>query len=793
MSAVKVDALRGRSNHGDSGLWKHILLVVVLLSFTVLLAGGFWIYKEKAPIPTMLGTDHQPLVSKQDLLHGQQVFQKYDLMDYGSILGNGTFFGPDFTAETLHLVVVAMRDEKANEMYGNSYDKLTADRQAAVSQAVKSEIRVNRYDPATDTLTLTPAQSRALDQVRAYYNQLFTLGNPDRGLQPGSLNQASPEDIRSLADYFFWTAWLSAVNRPGLDYSYTNNWPYEPGAGNENTFHAVFWSAASVAFLILMLAFILWVYNHFKLQMQSAYDSSFPDLRPDREGITVSQRKTGKYFVVVCLVFLFQVLMGGLMAHYYVEGSGFYGLPIADWLPFNIAKTWHLQSAVFWIATAWLGMGLFIAPIVGGREPKGQGILVDVLFWALVAVVAGSFTGEWLGAKGLLGKFWFTFGNQGWNYLEMGRVWQVLLVAGLLIWLFIVWRGLRDSLRRETDKGGLVHLLFYSAWTIPGFYIFAFLVNPTTHITFSDYWRWWVIHLWVEGVFEVFAVVAIGFLLVTMGLVTRASTVRALYFQILILMGSGVIGTGHHYYWIGDPAMWLGLGACFSALEVVPLTLLAAEAYDQYRMLRDGGRVFPYKAPFWFLISTAVWNLVGAGVFGFLINLPVVSYYEHGSFLTATHGHTAMMGVYGMLAIALMLFSLRRLVPGAFWPEKLFKWAAWGLNLGLVGMALVTLFPVGVEQLRTTMEQGFWAARQLAFYRQPFVYTLLWARIVPDTVFIVVGVLPLALGVIRAFLHLKPVVPGANPAMPQGTDGSDEVNRGDRSPAPTATGAVSGR
>ncbi|UOF92059.1 nitric-oxide reductase large subunit [Fodinisporobacter ferrooxydans] len=736
---------------------KRVLLSVIIVSFLVLLVGGIFVYKNEAPIPNMVGTNDQIVTTHNNLINGQETYQQTDLADYGSLLGNGTFFGQDFTSETLNIVADSMRNFDAKQQYGKSYAQLSKEQQAAIADAVKSEIRVNRYNASDNTLKLTASQVYALDQVRAHYEQLFTKGDPARAL-PKSIFKAasSTSTIKNLSDFFYWTSWMSSTDRPGSNYSYTNNWPYYPAVGNVESFYAIFWSGMSAAFLVLMLAIIIWVYNHFKFQMESNY-KSFPTINVNDIKITPSQRKTGKYFVIVCLVFLFQTLMGGLMAHYYVEGSAFYGLPILKWLPYNIAKTWHLQSAVFWIATAWLGMGLFIAPLVNGKEPKRQGFLVDVLFAALIVVVAGSYTGEWLGAKGLLGKAWFYFGNEGWNYLELGRFWEILLIVGLLLWMYIVWRALRVPLRNEADKGGLVHLLFYSAWTIPGFFAFSFLVNPSWNITTSDYWRWWVVHLWVEGVFEVFAVVVIGFMLVAMGLVTKKSTVRALYFQIIILMGSGIIGTGHHYYWIGDPDIWIALGACFSALEIVPLTLLASEAYDQYKMLRDGGKDFPYKAPFWFLISTAVWNLLGAGVLGFLINLPGVSFYEHGSFLTAAHGHGSMMGVYGMLAIALVLFSMRQIVQSdKYWSEKWFKMSVWGLNIGLVGMIVVTLFPIGVEQIRYTVEHGFWAARKLAFYREPLIFALLWLRIIPDSIFIVFGVLPLTWGVIKAFLHMKP-------------------------------------
>ncbi|NLC56490.1 MAG: nitric-oxide reductase large subunit [Armatimonadetes bacterium] len=746
----------------DSGkVWKHGLLLALLLGFSGLLLGGVAVYRNAAPIPRQIvGPDGQVLATAADIQKGKETYQRLGLMDYGSVLGHGAYLGQDFTAESLHLTVGAMRDYHAQQRYGRPYAALSTDEQASIAAQVKREIRTNRYDPQSGTLTLTAAQVASLRAVEQHYRALFDRGFPERALPAGMLAADSPE-AGQIAQFFAWTSWLSAVQRPGQNHSFTNNWPYDEDAGNTATFGALIWSAASVALLLVFLGLILFVHHRYRLAMQQAYrDGDFPRIEPGKLPLTPSQRATAKYFAVVVALFLAQSLLGGLMAHYYVNGSTFYGIDLSRILPFHIARTWHLQLAVFWIATAWLGLGIFVAPIVSGREPKRQKLLVNVLFGALVLVVVGSLAGEWLGATGRLGNLWFLLGHQGWEYLELGRIWQVLLAAGLGIWLFIVYRALRGALKAESDRGGLTHLLLYSAISIPFFYGFAFLVNPSTHLTMSDYWRWWVIHLWVEGMFEVFAVVVIGFLMVNMGLVTRRSAVRALYFQLLILLASGVIGTGHHYYWIGAPEMWIALGAVFSALEVIPLSLLAMEAYDQYKVVQAGGVDFGYKVTFWFLLATAFWNLFGAGVLGFFINLPFVSYFQHGSFLTAAHGHGALMGVYGMLAIALMTFALRNTVRENAWNERLLKVAFWGLNLGLMGMIWTTLVPVGWLQLLASYEQGFWHARSFEFYQTPLVQTLLWVRILPDSVFIAFGCVPLLIAVVRAWLNQREATVG---------------------------------
>ncbi len=749
-----------------SGLWKHGLLITMLFGFTVMLVGGFFLYRTRAPIPERtVAPDGCVLFTSADIQAGQELFRKRDLMNYGSVLGHGAYLGPDYTAETLHWMTESMQTSKSSGRYAN----MSVAEKAAIDAEIAQELRANRYDAAKRTLTFTADQTRGWEQIVARYGEQFRAGDAARSLPKGALLPASEggldaaqhaEATRQFSAFVTWTAWLSAAKRPEANHSYTNNWPFDRQAGNGPTAGAMMWSAVSVAGLLSFLALILFVHHRYRLQPVDVESPTYSiDLR--RLPLTASQRATAKYFVIALLLFLVQSLLGGKIAHDYADGRSFFGIPLSNWLPFNVARTWHLQLAVFWIATAWLGMGIFTAPLVNPKEPRGQKHLTNILFGALVLVVVGSLAGEYLSVKGFLGEGWYWLGTQGWEYLELGRLWMYLLIGGMGIWLYIVFRGLRGALRKEHDKGGLTHLLLYSAAAIPVFYCFALMIGRDSHITMADYWRWWLIHLWVEGMFEVFAVVVIGFLMVRLGLVTAASTLRALYFQLTILLGSGIVGTGHHYYWIGAPEFWMALGAVFSALEVVPLSLLMVEAYGQYKVIKAGGREFPYKAAFWFLCATAFWNLFGAGVLGFLINLPFVSYFQHGSFLTAAHGHGALMGVYGMLAIALALFSLRNIVRPERWKENWMMTGFWGLNIGLMGMIVTTLVPVGYMQTIASYERGFWWARSFEFYAQPAVNRLLWLRLLPDTVFIVAGIVPIVAAAIYGYLHLRAAQPVA--------------------------------
>jgi nitric oxide reductase subunit B len=750
-----------------NALLKSILISTILITFTVLLVGGYWIFKDQAPRPLEVTNENgEVLFTKDTIMGGQAVWQKYGLMDYGTVLGHGSYMGPDYTAESLKIYTEGMQDFKADAKFGKKYSELNADQKSAIKANVIKEMRKNRYDDSKETLKLTDAQVAGLEKVRTYYKGIFTNGD-DWGLKPGLIKDsdmpktdrayvAKGDQIKQISDFFFWTAWLSSTVREGDKITYTNNWPYYEDAGNHMSFSAVWWSGMSVTLLVLFMGVILYFFHRYKLGMHEAYtEGNFPEIDIRKMPVTKSQLKTGKYFFVVAALFFVQCMFGALLAHYYIEPESFFGLKwIHDILPFNISKGYHLQLAIFWIATAWLGMGIYIAPQVGGFEPKKQGLLVDILFWALVVLVAGSMVGEWLGANGYLGNNWFLLGHSGWEYLELGRLWQIILIVGMFIWLFIVYRGVQAGLKKETDKGGLIHLLFYAAIAVPAFYVFALFINPDTSFTFADYWRWWIIHLWVEGIFEVFAVVVIGFLMVQLGLVTKKSTVRQLYFQFTLLLGAGVLGIGHHYYYNGSSEAWIGLGAVFSALEVIPLTLLILEAYEQYKMMREGGKEFPYKASFWFLISVAIWNLVGAGVLGFLINLPAVSYFEHGQFLTPTHGHASMMGVYGMFAIAVLLYSLRNIVKPEAWNDKWLKVSCILLNVGLAGMVFISLLPVGFIQIKEAFNNGYAASRAHTFLQNDTVVSLLTWRAVPDTIFLI-GVLILVLFSFKAMFNLR--------------------------------------
>ncbi|MGQ9525274.1 MAG: cbb3-type cytochrome c oxidase subunit I [Armatimonadota bacterium] len=537
--------------------------------------------------------------------------------------------------------------------------------------------------------------------------------------------------------------------------TYTNNWPPDRSVGNRAPDEAILWSLAGILALLAVLGLVVYVVHRYQFFYGEPKLVALAE-RIAAAPLTVSQYKTAKYFVVVAALFILQTLMGGLLAHYTVHPASFYYQAIAQYIPFSWAKTWHLQLGIFWIATSWVASALYIGPLVAGREPRRQGLLVDILFGAVVIVAVGSLLGEVLGIKGRLGGAWFWLGHQGWEYLELGRLWQILLFVGLLAWLAIAYRSLKDRLWGP-DRSGLVLLYTLSAVAVVLFFGFGLLYNPRTHLTIADYWRWFVVHIWVEGIFEFFAAGSAALLLTALGLVTRESALRAAYLTATLAFSSGIIGTAHHYFWFGTPSFWIALGAVFSSMEPIPLILLASRAWMEYKSIRDAGRDFPYRWPLMFLIASSFWNFLGAGVFGFMINLPIINYYEHGTYLTSNHGHTALFGTYGMLAIALCLFVWRGLVRPEHWRDGLLKLSFWGLNLGLGAMFLFSLLPVGLLELIESYRTGLWLAKSSSFFDRPIIQLLGQIRIVPDTVIILLGAIPLLAFYVISLRHLKPV------------------------------------
>jgi nitric oxide reductase subunit B len=727
------------------------LLFFLVMAFGVLLFGGYLMNKEKPPIPAAAVTaDTQTVFTVQDIEEGQKYFYSRGGQHMGSIWGHGAYLAPDWSADYLHragLFIGARHLGKSPEQAAlftqSDLDKLAAPEKARITALVTEEIKTNRYDASTGKLTLTNFQAEAHANLVHYYTTLFREGNDRMGLQKGIVE--TDAQGRQVTSFFAWLSWAAGTNRPNETYTYTANWPYDPLVGNHALPGALMWSIVSVILLILGVAGAIFLYQHFVREdgYQVKIDTDFAKPTP-----TPSQKVTLIYFLIAIALLVVQVAVGTITAHFTVEGTMYFGIPIGDILPYAAVRTWHLQLAVFFIATCFLAAGLFIGPFIG-REPKYQGTLVWILLVAIVIVVVGSLTGTYLSVQGIFGGEGFLFGHQGYEYIELGRVWQILLIVGMLFWLVLVVRAIRPALSDEKDAGGITHLLLYSAISIPAFYMVGLFYGEGSHLSDAEYWRWWVVHLWVEGFFEVFATVFMAFLLVRIGVLGATFALKTIYFAITLYLGAGVIGTFHHLYWTGAPLPIMALGAVFSALEVVPLTLIGFEVVHNLRAAKVGGKDNPYRWPIYFFVAVAFWNMLGAGVFGFLINPPIVLYYIQGINTTPLHAHTAMFGVYGLLAISLMLFSMRNTIARAAWSDRLLGWSFWGLNGGLFLMTILSLAPSGFYQFYYAVRDGIWYARSPEIASGEVIRALAWARVGPDLIF-AFGALMLLFFVARA-------------------------------------------
>ncbi|TVZ28617.1 nitric oxide reductase subunit B [Gillisia sp. Hel_I_86] len=712
--------------------------LIVSVSFAVLGYYGFEIYQKAPPMPDrIVSSDGRVVFEGQDIKDGQNVWQSMGGQEVGSIWGHGAYTAPDWTADWLHREALFILNYWSEDEYSIPYENLGSEQQAGLERRLQIEMRENTYSQANNTITISPIRAKAVEYLNSYYKGLF-MENPE--LDELRNNYAIPKNsikdetrMRQMTGFFFWASWAAITERPGSDVTYTHNWPPDDLIGNKATGDLLLWTGFSIILLLFGIGMMIFYHARIKEEEQPERPVEDPLMR---QTITPSMLAVKKYLWVVSLLILIQVTFGVITAHYGVEGDAFYGFKLADFLPYSISRTWHVQLGILWIATAWLATGLYIAPAVSGKDPKYQTFGVNFLFICLLIIVLGSMAGQWMGVMqklGLVENFWF--GHQGYEYVDLGRFWQIFLFIGLFVWLALMVRPLLPVIRSKTSEKNLLIMFLVSSAAIALFYGAGLMWGRQTNLAIAEYWRWWVVHLWVEGFFEVFATVVSAFLFVRLGLLrTKTATLSVLLATIIFLSG-GILGTFHHLYFSGTPTAVMALGATFSALEVVPLVLIGYEVYENYMLSKATQWLKDYKWPIYCLISVAFWNFLGAGIFGFIINPPIALYYMQGLNTTAVHAHTALFGVYGMLGIGLMLFVLRSLYRFKVWNNKLLSFSFWSINIGLLLMVLLSVLPIGLLQTIASVNEGMWYARSAEFMQQPGMDTLRWLRVIGDTIF----------------------------------------------------------
>lgn len=746
--------------------WWGPLTFILLISLAGVGLIGYQTYFDAPPEASFVNESGEVILDKSAITRGQKVFHKYALMEYGSFFGDGAQRGPDFTAEALHYMAMAMTAFEAQKFFEKEGRQPTEEETTILQERTRKGLKENNYDESRDVVVLSPAQEYAHQQVVTYYLDVFIDKNTEKSFPPPGFIR-SREEVTDLASFFFWGAWVCVVKRPGSAFSYTHNWPFDPEAGNTPTSPVILWSVLGLLGFVLGCGIVLYFIGQYNQLPNKYFSPPKRDLltaeRVNAFHPTKTQKATYKFFMVAAVLFFLQVSSGIVTINDFVDFLQYAGIHISGEWPVNLSRTWHIMLSLYWISTCWIASSIFILPILAKKEVAGQSRLINILFVLLFLLVGGSLTGMILGPLGLLGDWWYLLGHQGWEYVDFGRIFQVLLMVIFILWGYVVYRGIKPALIRR-EKWNLPNWILYSVLGIPLLFLSGFVAKPNTNFVIADFWRWMVIHMWVEAFFEVFVTVIVSYLLVLMGLVSRQAAIRVVYFATILFLGTGLLGISHNFYWNAKPVATMALGSVFSTLQFIPLILLTVEAWRFRNMPRiavgdvshhELRKDFAFPEVFLFLVAVNFWNFFGAGVLGIIINLPIMNYFEHGTYLTINHAHAALMGVYGNISIAAMLFAGRILIRPGQWSKKWIMAIFWSINAGLMLMVLLDLFPAGAIQFKEVVEKGLWAGRSEAFIGEGVFKSLTWLRGIGATVFFLGGVIPLVWFMVSRMRFLK--------------------------------------
>lgn len=701
-----------------------IIMVSMLIYYTANLQ------KEVPPIPQeVVSASGEVLYTYDDVVEGKAFFQQFDLTDWGSLLGMGAYIGPDFSTDLLHYRAEHLYDHYGQELYGKKNAELSDIERGAVKERVKQDFRAETK-LVEGTTVYTEASAAAYKKNVEYVVDMLVNGDRERGFRGGII---LPEEAVKIAAFFDWAQLVSSSLRPGTERTWSNNWPHEPMIDQDLTFfsHKVsLWEFLILWTLTIVIVFLSYEYlfkkeENEQLEEPLKITSIFP-----------SQKKLLKYIPIVAALMVVQMVMGGYLAHLYTDPTSDFIIS-QDLLPFNVIRSMHTQLAILWVAVGWLVGGLLIAPWVANKDHKYPW-LVNVLWAALIVVAVGSIIGMYMGATGQMRDTWFWLGNEGRELLNLGRVWDIGLVIGLVFWFLLII----SLIRKAATNNPIVSTIIWSAFAIATLYMAGMMpihkIMP--NYTVDDYYRWWVIHLWVELTFELFAAGVIAFFTVSLGLITHKTAVRVMFFELFLISLSGTLGVGHHYFWQGLDEYWIAVGGIFSALEPLPLALMIIEAWKNQREKLYSGERFDFSIPFLWIGGSAVMNWIGAGFFGMMINTPTINYYTHATYLIMPHGHVALLGAFGYIAIAFLYMTSRTnaLANNLEWNDKLSRIAFWMLTVGALLYTIPT-YVIGMYQGQVAMESGYFAARLRETVE--VMEGWMWARTVPDGLMILAGVL----------------------------------------------------
>lgn len=758
--------------------WFFHFIVVSVMSIIGLIYLGDQTYSGAPPLGDYIDNNSKVVISKQDIKDGERIFHNRGLMHYGSFWGDGAGRGPDFSAEALHISVNAMQEfyeQEALKVVSISKDKnnkdiktkrtteLSPDEKEAIGVRVKREVRENRWDESTNTIKLVPAQVYAVDKVYQHYVKVFTDRTYPEAFFPTNYIKDLTE-LKQLSAFIYWGGWVAAANRPNENYSYTHNWPYDPQAGNHPTRDTYFWSFASLLVLFAGIMLVLYIYGQMKATnddpFRASYRSDILLSTPDLENGVVrpTQKQTYKFFVLAAIAFGMQVLAGFLSL---MDFANPHAEKIAGVLPFTVLRSYHTLLQIYWLFMCWVGYTIFFLPRVAA-VPKYQKALIEVLFYMCVIVGLGGVVGVYSGYNGIIGGTWaYWFGSQGWEFMELGRFFQYVLLAAFSLWIFIIYRGVKPWVTKKTFWSIPAWLLWGSGIMV-FFLFFGLFATPESNWAVADFWRWMVVHMWVEVTFEVFTTVIVAYILVQLGMIDKVMAERVVYLAVILFLATATLGVAHNFYWIAKPTGVIALGSTFSTLQILPLLLLTLDAWRVRKeglmgwdRLKEGKQKNVMEVVWLFILGVNFWNIFGAGVLGSLINLPIINYFEHATYMTGNHAHAAMFGVKGNIALAGVLFCCQHLILQDGWNPKLVKTSFWMMNIGLALMMFMALFPAGLYQIGIIFEQGYWAARTQEVLTGEVFKTFITFRGLGITIFSI-GMLMMVWFIITRMAFLRP-------------------------------------
>jgi nitric oxide reductase subunit B len=722
---------------GKKSKWPMIVAISTVVVYVIWIAMSFYTFSNLPPVPDKVVTsDGQTIFTSNEITSGKYLYQKYGLADYGSVLGFGGYFGIDFTSYTIQLDENYIAERLGIQPF---YPNNTSQ-----AESISPYLHV-AFNSASKTMTVSPLFMGAFNYSVSYYQNYLGKNSEQNRLIPDYITNKTV--VTDLTAFFTWTALISLLG-------YTNGYPFTNGVLHPNSNVFVSSDLMTFAFIIGILPFAAYVFMKL-LSYWNDPREPVPLPKP-----TKTQRLTLYGVVIIGLTAAVQGLLGEYIFHLYASPT-FYGINLLNILPFNIGNAEHYTLAVLWIVATWVVFSLFVLPYFGLKLSRRQ------TWGVMLATISVGF----LTALGIMLNYlqiipynngffdpWFMFGGQGRNVVTQGTVW--LLVIAVLVF-YMSYLFFKASKITIPNLRPLTQVLGISlAGTGFGIVMGALPVfHPWGNYTVDEYFRWIMIHAFVEGFWPAIIVTIIVTLLIIAGLFPVRLGTALIGLDATADIVSGMIGTAHHYYWGGQPQVWLYIGSIVGILEAIAIGFAVVYAILLWVRRETDAKTEFQKTILIFTIVSAIGGGIGAAAFGGgLLNMPLLNYYLHDTQVVMAHAHLAFPLAYGLPSI--MMWVVIAYLTGGLKDGQL-KYMRWGAVLYGIGFSLQTLLsllPLGVLQYEFELKYGFWYVKSLSplvpgvtpFWHLALVGDLIWLRMIGD-VTAMAGFAIIGLGILFTF------------------------------------------